>query len=150
MMESREVDSFTVRQISLWIYDLDVWEESVKNAFYEIASCHFGTTANITAVYAYIQENFGGNLSIPALSSQFNMSPQYLSKLFKNYYKKTIGQMVTAVRIEKAKECLRHGTATISEIAHLTGYEDENYFGQVFKKNCGMSPQQFRKGEAEK
>lgn len=150
MMESREVDSLTVRQVSLWIYDLNVWEESVKNAFYEIASCHFGTTGNITAVYAYILENFGEDLSISALSARFNMSPQYLSKLFKNRYHKTIGQVITSIRMEKAQGYLKHGTATIGEIAHLTGFEDENYFGKVFKKNCGMSPQQFRKGVFEK
>ena len=33
--------------------------------------------------------------------------------------------------------------------ALYTGYEDENYFGRVFKKHTGQTPAQYRRGQSE-
>lgn len=150
LAESREIGSFHLKQISPWIYDLDVWEMNVKEAFFEIASCHFEESLNITSVHAFILENYQKELSIPYLSERFNKSPQYLSKLYKNKYGETIGQTIKRTRMEKAKEYLRYSTIPAKEIALLTGFEDDNYFGKVFKKYCGISPQQYRKERYEK
>lgn len=145
LAESRELGSFQLKQVSSWIYDLDDWENKVREALMEIASCHFENAVNITSVHAYILENFNQDLSIPDLSERFNQSPQYLSKLYKNKYDETIGQTIKRVRMEKAQEYLRHSRLTIREIAGLVGFEDDNYFGKVFKKFSGISPQQYRK-----
>lgn len=33
----------------------------------------------------------------------------------------------------------------ISEIAHLNGFEDSNYFIKIFKQQIGMTPNRYRK-----
>jgi YesN/AraC family two-component response regulator len=48
------------------------------------------------------------------------------------------------LRISKAKELLKNTDKSVVEIAELIGYNDSNYFFRVFKKNTGVTPQQYR------
>ncbi len=52
---------------------------------------------------------------------------------------------LTSVRIRKAIELLHSGELKIYEIAELTGYANQHYFSNVFKKNLGVSPAEYRR-----
>ena len=41
--------------------------------------------------------------------------------------------------------CIRDSSCNVSEIADIIGYDNPLYFGRIFKKQCGMSPSEFRK-----
>ena len=45
--------------------------------------------------------------------------------------------------MEKAKDFLLSNSMTISNIAHLVGFDDPLYFSRVFKKYTGVSPQMY-------
>ena len=49
------------------------------------------------------------------------------------------------IRIEKARELLIGGNMKLAAIAESTGYVNEYYFSQVFKKLTGKPPGQYRK-----
>ncbi|TFE25173.1 helix-turn-helix transcriptional regulator [Cohnella luojiensis] len=51
---------------------------------------------------------------------------------------------ITRVRIDRAKEQLRTTTLKIARISQMVGYEDQNYFCNVFKKVTGVSPSAYR------
>ena len=84
---------------------------------------------------------------MPGLSEHFAMSPQYIAKQYKAAYHKTVGESIRDLRMEKAREYLRHSHLGIGEIAHFIGYEDENYFSKIFKGSTGITPLQYRKGK---
>ena len=49
------------------------------------------------------------------------------------------------LRIQKAKDLLlKHPDLRVREIAYKLGYENESYFGSIFKKTEGFSPGKFR------
>ncbi|HEX3046483.1 MAG TPA: helix-turn-helix transcriptional regulator, partial [Bacillota bacterium] len=80
------------------------------------------------------------------------VSPGYLSASFKLVLQKNFVDYLTEVRVRKAKELLKDFHWKIYEIAIQTGYKDEKYFSQIFKKITGMTPHQYREsfqGEAE-
>lgn len=52
-------------------------------------------------------------------------------------------QYLNNQRMEKAKDFLLSNTMTISNIAHLVGFDDPLYFSRVFKKYTGVSPQMY-------
>ena len=56
-------------------------------------------------------------------------------------------KFIRFVRLNKAKELLQDPETTITAVAFDTGYNDPNYFGRVFKKEFGMTPQEWQKME---
>ena len=51
---------------------------------------------------------------------------------------------ITSRKIECAKKLLNNDRLLIGQIAKMVGYEDQRYFCHVFKKNVGMTAQNFR------
>ncbi|MCC2684792.1 MAG: yesS [Paenibacillaceae bacterium] len=82
------------------------------------------------------------------LATQFLMEPYQFSRLFHRTTGLTAMQYLTKVRLEKSMELLRNTDMTLQEIALATGYSYDNYFNKVFRKSTGLSPGQFRRGEA--
>lgn len=64
---------------------------------------------------------------------------------FKQYTQTTPAQYIQSLRITNAKLLLETTNYNVSEISNLVGYENPLYFSRFFKKQCGMSPVQFRK-----
>ena len=48
------------------------------------------------------------------------------------------------MRIERAKELLRDVRLQVQQVSGLVGYRDYAYFYQVFKKQTGLSPKEYR------
>ncbi|MEE1198283.1 MAG: helix-turn-helix transcriptional regulator [Acutalibacteraceae bacterium] len=56
-------------------------------------------------------------------------------------------QFILKIRIERAKELLDFTDKSIADIAESSGFQDQNYFARIFKKQVGLSPTQYRKSE---
>lgn len=100
--------------------------------------------ANATS---YINENYAKDISLDELSRELNLSPYYLSKLFKEEVGVTFMEYLTNLKIERAKELLSESMLTMKEICVEIGYADPNYFSRIFKKTVGMTPTEFREGK---
>ena len=79
------------------------------------------------------------------VSQQIYISPYYLSHLFKEELGITFLEYLTRIRMEEAKKLLMDRSMTILDISAQVGYDDPSYFSKVFKKNMGVSPNQYRK-----
>ena len=55
-----------------------------------------------------------------------------------------ISHYITLYRIQKAKELLRDFQNKVYDVAYQTGFNDARYFSQVFKKETGLTPTQYR------
>ncbi|MBK1896082.1 helix-turn-helix domain-containing protein [Chryseobacterium paridis] len=84
--------------------------------------------------------------SVNALASQLNMSPRYLSDLLKQETGKTAIELIHIYLINEAKNLLKTNDNRVSEIAYELGFENLPYFSRLFKKETGVSPNQFKKG----
>lgn len=87
----------------------------------------------------YIESNFQLNsCSLSQLADTLEVSPYYLSRLFKRHGQDNFKDQVISLRMEKAKDLLRTTNLTTKEISHQIGYDDPNYFSRAFKKYAGM------------
>ena len=141
-------DNKTLEPMSIWVFTIKIWKESLRHRLYQLMEYQEESKLNIESVYRYLQEHYPEAISIDTLTEHFFQSPQYISKRFKERYGMTIVSVLRDIRMEHAKRYLETTGLPIVEIAKLTGYEDENYFGKVFKKEVGMSPKQYRSERA--
>lgn len=81
---------------------------------------------------------------VQQFADELDVSPNYLSTLFKQAVGVTFTDYIRSVRLSKAAELMRLSTMRISDIARQVGYEDQNYFARVFRKQFGASPSEYR------
>lgn len=93
----------------------------------------------------YVDNHYNEHLLSSNLARQFHLSRSYFSICFGDIVGITFNEYLRNIRLEKAKEYLEKTNKNIAEISELVGYEDEKYFGRVFKKEVGISPAEFRK-----
>ena len=82
---------------------------------------------------------------VSALASQLNLSPRYLSDLLKQETGKTAMELIHIYLVNEAKNQLSGHDQSVSEIAYGLGFENLPYFSRLFKKETGVSPNQFKK-----
>ena len=103
--------------------------------------------SNITIgeIVNFIENNYSRQLTLPETASQFGISESSLTKKIKIFTNMTFKEYLTKTRIEAAKSLLISSEKSITEIAYECGYNNSNFFGDVFKKAVGMSPSSYRK-----
>ena len=83
--------------------------------------------------------------TVAMLAAELHISPRYLSDLLKQETGKTAMDLIQGFLVSEAKNLLNQGNHSINEIAYLLGFEHPPYFSRLFKKETGISPNQFKK-----
>lgn len=99
--------------------------------------------ADIRRLISYIHQHYSEDISLGDLADLADMNPAYLSNLFKETVGMSYVKYLTGVRLEQAKVFLARGERTAA-VAKIVGYADDKYFRQVFKKNEGITPSEYR------
>lgn len=97
----------------------------------------------ISQLLQYINENYDRDIGLTELGELVNMSPTYLSLLFKEEMGKSYVKYMTDLRMTKAKKLLAEGKK-VNEVSTMVGFNNYRYFCDVFKKNTGMTPSEYR------
>lgn len=92
----------------------------------------------------YIEDHYAEQITLETVASFVNLSPAYLSGLFKKEVGASFSDYLTICRMNTAKTLLRHSSLTVTEISERIGYNDSKYFSKVFNKAFGISPQKYR------
>lgn len=93
----------------------------------------------------YINLNYGNNIKISELAEKEKMSETMFRRIFYEVTGCHPVEYITKVRINAAASLLESTDKKLAEIARITGFQDEYYFGRVFKKSSGVSPGAYRK-----
>ncbi|MGI2294630.1 response regulator transcription factor [Paenibacillus sp. GXUN7292] len=93
----------------------------------------------------YIEHNYMETCGLSTVAEMFHMSVTYFSKLFKKETGETYTNYLTKVRMEKAKLLLCNTDMKMFEIASAVGFNDPNYFTNVFNRTQNVSPTEFRR-----
>lgn len=92
----------------------------------------------------YFRMHYNKPISIEDYAVSHNMSINWFIQNFRQYANTTSAQYVQSLSLPMQK-CFWKRPIIIIEIANLVGYENPLYFSRFFRKQCGMSPSQFRK-----
>jgi two-component system response regulator YesN len=126
--------------------ELNHWLAKVLNRFTN-SVFDFSKTKHsdlIKKVVAYIRGNYMNKISLNDISSLTGVSVSYLSKVFKEEMDCSLSAYINQVRVENAKLFLLSRGIPLTEVAYLSGFEDQSYFSKVFKKVTGVTPGRYR------
>ncbi|WP_127582063.1 response regulator transcription factor [Paenibacillus koleovorans] len=98
----------------------------------------------VSQLIGYMRAHYTENLTLNDAAGIVNMSPSYLSSLFKRETGKSFIELLTEIRMDKAAELLLRTDLPVYLIAEQVGYDNINYFGRAFKKEKSVSPSQYR------
>ncbi len=101
-------------------------------------------------IHHYMHANFNKDISLDSIAEKVDISPQYLSKVFKEGYGMNFIDYIIEMRLNYSKVLLSTTDKSISEISNAIGYSDANYFCRIFKKNIGITPGQYRSNRGRK
>lgn len=99
--------------------------------------------ASVLPIMTYIERNFL-TCSLDEVAHAFNLNPNYLSNLLKSRCGLSYREMVQMQKLACAERLLIASNVPITEVAHLSGYENVSFFYRKFKEKNGCLPAEFR------
>lgn len=93
-------------------------------------------------ISTYIDNNLTADLSVDALCSHFRISRNKLYKISRDSYGMGIAAYIRKKRVQNAASLLKSGS-TVANAAISSGFEDYNYFSEIFKKETGILPSKY-------
>ena len=111
----------------------------------ELAESKFsGAEDRLLDAVEFIHDNLTSNsLSIELLAHMCGMSDTYFRRLFVKNFKTTPLKYINKLKLNYAKELLRSGYYTVSQVSEKCGFENIQYFSLFIKKETGKTPSQF-------
>ncbi|MFC4778238.1 response regulator [Paenibacillus sp. GCM10023252] len=101
-------------------------------------------TKLVMQIHEYIANNLT-NVSMQAIADHVYLNHDYLSKVYKAETGEYLSDYLFRYRMDKAAYMLLHHTQLrIYQIAEQLGYLNTPYFIKVFRKQYGMTPQEYR------
>jgi len=92
----------------------------------------------------YIENNFTEEITRESLAKKFNVSPNYISRVFSTKIKTNLRSYLGLVRSEYASMLIRTTNRTLTDISAEAGFDSIRTFSRVFKGIYGISPKVFR------
>ncbi|MDB3907727.1 AraC family transcriptional regulator [Crocinitomicaceae bacterium] len=103
---------------------------------------------NIIREYNFlVEKHFREKHTVKEYADLLFKSPKTLSNLFKKMGDTSPLQFIHQRIMIEAKRLLTYSDQSISDITYELGFSDIHVFSRFFKKNDGVSPQNFREGK---
>lgn len=91
----------------------------------------------------YMENRFDQDITLQEVADHVGMNSTYFSLLFKEKMGKSYIKYLTYIRMEKAKKLLLEGKK-VAEVSEKVGYHSYRHFSELFKKQTGISPGQYK------
>lgn len=121
---------------------LDILKSAVNLSSEDAAIKQY--SSNVQNVLLRIFNDFHQDITISAIADAVHMNAMYLGQLFIKETGVSFSQYLNNYRIKEAQKLLLNSNHNINEIAELVGYTSSGYFYKNFKKECGISPREYR------
>ena len=93
----------------------------------------------------YIYDNLHERITVEELADYLEMSPSYLSRLFKKEVGTSVSDYIRMKKIETAKNMLIYSEYKPVDVAQILAFPSQSYFTDAFRKATGLTPAKYRK-----
>ncbi|GIP33259.1 AraC family transcriptional regulator [Paenibacillus sp. J2TS4] len=126
--------------VSFLHYLKPIWESQARTR----SNSAMTVSDHITAIMHWIEKNYAAEFQLVELADAVHLSPNHVSYLFRKETGSSLTEYLTARRMKQACLLLRTSTLTVQEIGRRVGFVNFSYFCQLFKKQLGVTPLQYR------
>jgi AraC family transcriptional regulator, positive regulator of tynA and feaB len=110
----------------------------------EVSSAESVRPALRASIERYIEQNLlGGRVTPAAIAAAHWVSVRTVNRVF-SATGQTVGEVVRARRLARARQDVTVTDRPISDIAHRWGFADSSHFSRTFKTHYGYSPTDYR------
>jgi len=99
-------------------------------------------------VLAYIEENLGTDLGLAELAAIAGFSPSHFKVLFARAVGTPVHRFVVERRVERARQRLVEGTASLIEVADETGFAHPSHMARCMRRVLGVTPSQIARSRS--
>src|SRR5690606_33823406 len=92
----------------------------------------------------FIESRVGENVNLDEISRHVGVSKYHFARSFKDVYGVSPLRYHRSIRMERARLLLQLGDLSIDEVARRVGYSSSSAFCTAFRKEVGVSPNQFK------
>ena len=91
-----------------------------------------------------IESKYNEKITLQSVASELNISPVYLSTIYKDISGINFSEQLLNVRMKHAEKLLIDQNLPTAKIAELCGFCDESYFRKKFKQFFGLNVREYR------
>lgn len=96
-------------------------------------------------IIEYIEQNHKNKLTLSDLAKQLGYDYSYMSRYFHNTFNLSFTEFVNIYRMENALRLLEDTNESMTTVALESGFQSIRSFNNLFQKNMGITPLQYRK-----
>lgn len=98
----------------------------------------------INQAVQFVQYNFRNPITLSQAARQVHLSDNYFGELFRIHVGMSFNRYLRSQRMAYAMQLLEETELNIAEVVRESGFRSAAYFAEIFKKEYGISPTQFR------
>ena len=125
--------------------EMDAWIEETMGAVSRIMQDVSNLSGIREQTIYYIQTHLDEELNRIKVASALYLNPDYLDRRFKKEMGCSVNRYILREQVNMAKGLLLNPKISVCEIASRCGYENMSNFSAMFKREVGISPNEYRK-----
>jgi len=99
----------------------------------------------VRATRRYMKDHMRESIRLDDLAAAAQLSKYHFLRRYRALTGRTPAQDMRIVRVEAARDIIRHGDMPLKAVAAAVGFVNEYHFSRIFKQHFGVPPGYFRK-----
>ena len=149
LRELDRMDAFSSDMVicMLQLLLLELLREQVAPAGTRLRTTNAVNSENeiIRRAQQFITEHVREKLTVPLVARHVDVSPSYLTALFRKNLQISPGEYVRRIKLQESKQMIREDNLNFTEIAAALQYSTVHHFSRQFKDKFGITPTEYAK-----
>ena len=149
LRELDRMDAFSSDMVicMLQLLLLELLREQVSPAGTKLRTTNAVNSENeiIRRAQQFISEHVREKLTVPLVARHVDVSPSYLTALFRKNLQISPGEYVRRIKLQESKQMIREDNMNFTEIAAALQYSTVHHFSRQFKDKFGITPTEYAK-----
>ena len=143
--EAKMIFAGSLQEIETYMYDLCVCAATQVEQHNIERGNH-----NVVRMKEFINDHMCNDISLTDLANHIELSPTYVSRLFKENFGMGFVEYLNSNRIQRAKILLEETQIMVDQVGFEVGFNNVRSFMRAFKQYEGVSPGYYRMEHREK